>query len=370
MKPSFPAMRADRLPRVKQAEQKTGAVIYCRVSTKEQESNLSLPVQEKTCREYCDANGWTVLRIFKEAESAKSTNRMQFMEMLKFCTENRRAVRAVVFYDASRFSRETADYYQVKGYLKSKGVDTRSATQGFDNSPSGEFMETVLAGWATYDNRLRADKTIRGMKAAMERGRWPGRAPIGYINVLNARRDEPNIAQDQERAALIKRAFELYGTGTQTKSEVLRTITDLGLRDRSGNQISPQEFDKILRNPMYAGWMVAPGWESRRGARLRQLLRRICFSALMSVWLGMAGVGRPDPARIQIFRSTFSSGAVTAGSLLPGVGRGATVADTRITHAEGTVVCASSAIICTNYSSSSCTPFSPRKASCRFSIRS
>ncbi len=260
MKPHFPGLRSDRLARGRRAGPKTGAVVYCRVSTKEQESNLSLPVQEKTCRDYCVEKGWEVLRVFKDAESAKTTNRTQFLEMLKYCTENHKTIAAVVFYDASRFSRETEDYYQVKGYLKSKGIDTRSATQGFDGSPSGEFMETVLAGWATYDNRIRADKTTRGMKAAQEQGRWVHRAPIGYCNVPNARRDQPNLVQDSARAPLIRKAFELYAAGTESMVHILEGVTSLGLRTASGNTVSTQEFDKILRNPIYAGWIVSEAW--------------------------------------------------------------------------------------------------------------
>ena len=41
-----------------------GAVLYCRVSTKEQVENLSLPTQQQRCAEYCQRKGFTVLRVF------------------------------------------------------------------------------------------------------------------------------------------------------------------------------------------------------------------------------------------------------------------------------------------------------------------
>ena len=48
------------------------AVVYCRVSTKEQVSNLSLPVQQRACLEYCDRQGIAIARVFmEEGESAK-----------------------------------------------------------------------------------------------------------------------------------------------------------------------------------------------------------------------------------------------------------------------------------------------------------
>ena len=42
-------------------------VIYVRVSTREQASNLSLPTQLKACREYCTRNDIEIADEFKDA---------------------------------------------------------------------------------------------------------------------------------------------------------------------------------------------------------------------------------------------------------------------------------------------------------------
>ncbi len=55
-----------------------GAVIYIRVSTKEQTENLSLPTQLRACEEYCRREGLEVLERFKEeGESAKTADRTE-----------------------------------------------------------------------------------------------------------------------------------------------------------------------------------------------------------------------------------------------------------------------------------------------------
>ena len=55
-----------------------GAVIYIRVSTKEQTENLSLPTQLRACEEYCCREGFEVLARFKEeGESAKTADRTE-----------------------------------------------------------------------------------------------------------------------------------------------------------------------------------------------------------------------------------------------------------------------------------------------------
>ena len=61
-----------------------GAVIYVRVSTKEQTENLSLPTQLRACEEYCRRQGYEILeRFHEEGESAKTTDRSQLQNLLK-----------------------------------------------------------------------------------------------------------------------------------------------------------------------------------------------------------------------------------------------------------------------------------------------
>jgi DNA invertase Pin-like site-specific DNA recombinase len=88
-----------------------GAVIYVRVSTKEQTENLSSPTQLRACEEYCKCEGYEVLERFKEeGESAKTTNRTELQNLLKFCRTNKGKVHFVV-YNLTRFAREKYDHF-------------------------------------------------------------------------------------------------------------------------------------------------------------------------------------------------------------------------------------------------------------------
>ena len=67
-----------------------GAVIYVRVSTKEQTENLSLPTQLKACEEYCEGQGFHVLARFREeGESAKTADRTELQKLLQYCRTNK-----------------------------------------------------------------------------------------------------------------------------------------------------------------------------------------------------------------------------------------------------------------------------------------
>ena len=84
-------------PNGSKLRQMIGAVIYVRVSTKEQTENLSLPTQIRACEEYCRREGYEVLERFKEeGESAKTTDRTELQNLLKYCRTHKGRVHFVV----------------------------------------------------------------------------------------------------------------------------------------------------------------------------------------------------------------------------------------------------------------------------------
>ncbi len=194
------------------------AVIYCRVSTKEQVHNLSLDTQEARCREYCNRNGWTVLRIFREeGASAKTTQRPEFLKMLRFCETHADGVGYVIVNDLSRFSRDAIDQLTVMAGLQEIGVHLRSATEEIDETSTGRFMSGLKAVINQHDNDVKADRTKLGMRAAVNIGRYPFRGPVGYINVKAEA--GINLAPDPERAPLVRKAFELVAERTMTSEK-------------------------------------------------------------------------------------------------------------------------------------------------------
>ena len=260
-----PAIREDRLVRRKPPViEKAGAVIYCRVSTKDQLDGFSIETQEKQCRAYCLKQGYTVIELYQEARSAKGHSaRPEFERMLKTCLRPHSEVGAVVVYAVSRFARSTADHTKVRESLRARNVRLLSVTEEFDDrTATGRWQENSLSVHAQYDNELRSERTTDGMMTAMSAGKWCHKAPIGYVNTETS----GGLSFDPVRANLVRKAFELYGSQKYSKKAVLEMVTDQGLRTpRSGKPISAQTFDKMLRNPLYAGWITSKWGISTRG---------------------------------------------------------------------------------------------------------
>ena len=140
-----------------------GAVIYVRVSTKEQTENLSLPTQLKACEEYCERQGFQMLARFREeGESAKTADRTELQKLLQFCRKNKGAVQFVVVFNLTRFAREKYDHFALRAHLKSLGISLRSVTEPIDDTSTGKLLEGVLAAFARSARRCRIARMPRG----------------------------------------------------------------------------------------------------------------------------------------------------------------------------------------------------------------
>ena len=155
-----------------------GAVIYVRVSTREQTENLSLPTQLRACEDYCRRQGYEVLeRFHEEGESAKSTDRSQLQNLLTFCRLNKGRVHFVVVFNLTRFARDKYDHFALRSHLQSLGISLRSATEPIDDTSTGKLMEGVLAAFAQFDNDVRSDRTRAGMNSDSYDAQMGGRRP-------------------------------------------------------------------------------------------------------------------------------------------------------------------------------------------------
>jgi site-specific DNA recombinase len=263
------------------------AIIYVRVSDARQVENTSLDSQEKVCREWCHTNGLEVSRVFIErGESAKSADRTQFQAMfLHLAQAGKGKFSHVVVYKFDRFSRNVDDGGMYRMELRKLGISLRSATENTDDSPAGRFLTTVLSAKDQLDNDTRAERTLAGMKATLEKGRWQWPAPTGYISGGKA---GPSLIIDPERGHLIAKLFELVATGEHTKASALAAVTALGLRSRKGVPLTQETIRKILVNSLYAGEIFIKSWGKSVKGDYAPLVSQSVFDRVQSVLMARA----------------------------------------------------------------------------------
>lgn len=181
-----------------------GAVIYIRVSTKEQAENLSLPTQLRACGGILPPPGLRGSRTLSRGRRECQVNGSQpASNLLTYCRLNKGRVHFVVVFNLTRFARDKYDHFALRSHLQSLGISLRSGTEPIDDTSTGKLMEGVLAAFAQFDNDVRSDRTRAGMRAALEVGHWTFLAPIGYLNA--PRWSGKSLTEDPERAPLVRR---------------------------------------------------------------------------------------------------------------------------------------------------------------------
>jgi site-specific DNA recombinase len=227
-----------------------------------------------------------VVRVFREeGASAKTLARPKLRDLIEYCSSSRHRVDMVLVYRFDRLARAVADHHALKSVFAAQGISVRAVEESFDDSPTGQFMENVVAAMAQFDNDQRSARTRAGMTEALRQGRWMWRTPLGYQRPA-AQRDGPSLVIDSTRGQLVRRIFELFATGEFTQRDVLDQVVDLGLTTAAGKSLSSQTLGAILRNPIYTGRIVSPGFGVDCEGDFEPIVSRHVFDRVQRVLSG------------------------------------------------------------------------------------
>ena len=228
------------------------AVCYIRVSTDEQANQAhNLPTQRRKVEERCTRDALPILKTFIDAESARTTDRTQFQAMLDYCRKHKGKITHVVFADLSRLARNVADQSVTLATFKKLGITPISCDERIEDSAAGKLSVNMLGVLNQYFSDNLSERVRYRMAAGVQAGRWLWVAPLGYINA------KEGLKVDPQRADLIRKTFELVVSRSHTLEAILRRITLLGLNTRKGRPLTKQTLSRLLRNQIYAGWVVS-----------------------------------------------------------------------------------------------------------------
>ena len=113
-----------------------------------------------------------------EGQSAKTADRPEFKNLISYCVTKSKKIEVVVVSRLDRFSRNPSDHFAVRVLLRKSGISLRSVMEQIDETAPGQLMEGMFAIVAYHDNLVRGERTVTGMKAALEKGRWTWQAPV------------------------------------------------------------------------------------------------------------------------------------------------------------------------------------------------
>ncbi len=189
----------------------TRAFIYIRVSSESQDDaahgHISLSVQEHECYKYCSDMHYPIEAIYGDIGSARNMNKLPyFQKMLREVKDGD----IIVFYNITRFSRNTRQALNTINKLINKGVSLYSVGEkcGYDTTATKHLFRTTLVV-AENESDMISDRIKANIRYRKRRGDIFGRIPYGYDSYRTAEGIR-KLKLNKPEQIVIKRIIKLH----------------------------------------------------------------------------------------------------------------------------------------------------------------
>jgi len=204
------------------------------------------------------------IKVYRDLDkSGKSiAKRPEFQQFLAAIQASPPAV--VAAYDQSRSFRNTTealDFYALMERLPTVIVVFHIGH--FERSPVGEFSYTTMAAAHTMERKMTGAKIKGTYQYLNAMGVATGSPPYGYV-----RNEDGGLEAVEDEAAVVRRIFEMYVTGTWSAQGIAARLNDEGIqrhRARSRHGWLPDTVVDTLRNVAYVGKTYSESRARRQG---------------------------------------------------------------------------------------------------------
>lgn len=187
------------------------------------------------------------MREFEERETAAKSGRPMFLQMLNALKQGKAT--GVIIHKIDRSARNLRDWAEL-GEIIDRGIDVHFANENLDlESRGGRLSADIQAVVAADYIRNLREEVKKGFYGRLKQGFYPMPAPPGYLNKGPAQAKEVDPIQ----GPLVKKTFELYGTGLWGINALVEEMFKAGLRNRSGGKITRNGMSHLLHNYFYTG---------------------------------------------------------------------------------------------------------------------
>ncbi len=281
--------------------------LYARKSTDvEDKQILSIEAQITELQEFSRREGFQLVDVFIEKQSAKMPGRPIFNEMMRRLEQG--DADGIVSWHPDRLARNSVDGGKIIYLLDCGRLSHLKFPQfWFENTPQGKFMLNISFGQSKYYIDSLSENVKRGLRQKVRNGICPGLAPIGYLNDMRSR----DIMVDKKKAPIIKAAFELYAQGNSRLEDVAHFLQERGIASKFNLPLKRDRISFILSNPFYVG-LFRYGKELHEGKH-EPLLSKQIFDQVQAV---LTQKGRPHHKtknEPQVFCGLFHCGTCGMG---------------------------------------------------------
>lgn len=240
-----------------------GYFIYCRKSTEAEDRQiLSIESQTRELRDTAAKLNLSVLEVLTEAKSAKAPGRPVFNAMMQRLSRGEAA--GIICWKLDRLARNPVDGGSIIWAIKKHGIRVLTPVQNFGQGDDNVILMYIEFGMAQkyIDDLGRNIKN--GHKTKLEKGWYPGLAPLGYLNNRFKEQGKRDVAKDPERFPLVRRMWDLMLSGYYTPPQILKMANDKWhfrtrlMRTEGGKALTRSALYKLFGNPFYCGKFEYP----------------------------------------------------------------------------------------------------------------
>lgn len=261
----------------KPTQETTMKTVYClyRVSTKGQVDKNDIPMQKQSCREFAEHQpGWVIKKEFQEQGVSGfkvSANDRDAIQDLKSAAEKKEFDILLVFmFDRiGRIDNETP--FVVEWFIK-HNIEVWSVNEGEQRMDShvDKLMNYIRFWQANGESKKTSMRVKTRLHQLVEDGIYTGGcAPFGYrlakSGVVNKKGKElMTLEPVPSEAEMVRIIFEKTikdGYGSYVMAEY---VNDQKIRTHNGSKFQANTIKRILSNPIYCGFYIRGGVQSKR----------------------------------------------------------------------------------------------------------
>lgn len=258
----------------------------------------ALPAQKQKLFDYAYKRNWIEKKDFiytEFDETAFKNTRKKFNENVMKPLLAAKDLSIIVFDKIDRFSRDSSSEEKatLTKLFRAGKIELHFPSDNLfihKNSPAADLFRldigVALAGY--YSSAIR-DNVKRRIDQKLHDGEWPGKSPIGFLNVVIGKdakgEDIKGIIQDPERAHHILEGFMLRSNG-MSYGAIAKELKQAGLVSNTKmlKPITKGQWEEIINNPFYYGEMryvnklyphkydpIVPVWLWERCQQVKQM---------------------------------------------------------------------------------------------------
>lgn len=226
------------------------AVIYCRVSTDDQEKEgTSLQTQREACLAYCKQKDYQVIRQFSETCSGLTLDRPELIKLRNLIRTN--DIDVVIIYCLDRLSRNATHGVILRDELDKNNVSLESITEDIDKSPLGEAITYLRGTFAQIESEKIRERTMRGKLAHVNEGRLPQGTGIGIYGYQWDKTTKKRTIIEHE-AEVVQKIFSMVLQGSSV-NQIAIELNRHGIKTKTGSLWHSLTIRRILNNTAYTG---------------------------------------------------------------------------------------------------------------------